>query len=129
MEETDDLLLVQIENISSWIIHAKSTIPSIAKVAPIVQSQLAQIARKLENIAKELKGIEDRLKKETADGSFKVNKAKWLIKSDKIAKMLQKARYAKADLALAIQWQQHAQLNHIMEVSTGISQNLVRGEQ
>lgn len=129
IEDDFQELCEEIEAISSWVDHAKLTISPVAAIVPLAGHQLLLIARRLENISQSLREIEERLKKETPNGGLKVKKATWLINSGKIAKLLQKAQRAKADLSLAIQCQQHSQLSYLVNISDGISQGLVRSEQ
>jgi Mg2+ and Co2+ transporter CorA len=116
-------MAMQIDNIDNWVKHAQATIPSIA--TSLIRAQIEQTAGRLENIARELEQIEGKLKKERADGTSKVKRAKWLIKADTVARLLQKARNAKQDLAFAVQWQQKAMVDHL---STALSQHFIQNE-
>lgn len=118
------LLVVQIDNIDNWVEHARSTLPSFT--AGPIKAQIEQVVGRLRIITKDLELIALKLKREMDDGSFKVKKAKWLIKADSIAKLLRKARDAKQDLSWAVNSQQTAMMGHYF---TAISHHFILNEQ
>lgn len=113
-------LAVQIQNIEDWVNHARLTTPSSA--AGIIKDKIEQTARRLLKINEDLKKVETKLKKEMEDGTFKVKRARWLIKADTIGKLLQKARNAKHDMSHAIDWRK-------LEIMDQMMQNSIRNEQ
>lgn len=116
----NDGISAQIQDINDWVNHARATIPSSA--ATLIKGKIAQAAQRLANINEDLKRIEGKLKTELDDGTFKVKKAKWLIKADTIGKLRQKARDAKIDMSHAVDWQQLAMMDQMLR-------NSVRTEQ
>lgn len=120
--------IMQTENIYNWIEHAKLTIPLAALASPFIRGQIAQIGQKFTKIVNDLKEIEEKLKKEAADGSFKVKKARWLVESEKIAKLRNKAREAKQDLLFIFNWQQQGQADYLTQALDGISRDVIRDE-
>lgn len=113
-------LAIQIQDIEDSIEHARLTTPSSA--AGIIQNKIARTAQRLFKINEDLKQIESKLKKEMEDGTFKVKRARWLIKANTIGKLLQKARNAKHDLSHAVDWQKHAMMDHMVQTSTRTEQ-------